>query len=48
VDETIRGGGLLDTPDEVVLPKEFPRVSPSESRERGSLLGIWERNRKGY
>ena len=30
----VGGGGPLDTPDEVVLPKEFSRISPSEPRER--------------
>ena len=34
VDETVGGSGLLDTPDEVILPEEFSRISPGEPRER--------------
>ena len=34
VDETVSGGGPLDTSDKVILPKEFSRISPSEPRER--------------
>jgi hypothetical protein len=48
VDEAVVGDSLLDAPNKVVLPKEFPRVSPSEPRKGGCLSGIWERNRKGY
>jgi hypothetical protein len=48
VDEVIVGGGLLDTPDEVILPNEFSGISPSEPGERGSVSGIWEWNREGY
>jgi hypothetical protein len=47
VDETIGGGGLLDTLDKAVLPKEFPRVSPSEPRERGSLFWDLGEEQKG-
>jgi hypothetical protein len=48
VDEAIGGGGLLDTLDKAILPKEFSEISPSKPRERGCLSGIWEGNRKGY
>jgi hypothetical protein len=48
MDETIGGDSLLDTPDKAILPKEFSRISPSKPRERRSLSGIWEGNRKGY
>jgi hypothetical protein len=48
VDETVGGGGFLDTFDKVVLPEEFSRIPPSEPRKWGSSSGIWERDRKGY
>jgi hypothetical protein len=48
MDETIGRDSLLDTPDKAILPKEFSGVSPSKPRERRSLSGVWEGNRKRY
>jgi hypothetical protein len=48
MDETVVGGSFLDAPNEAILPKEFPRISPSKPREGRCLSGIWEGNRKGY